>query len=354
MKFISKSGLLLKKSFSISDKPFCIFISSVIFPASIIRAFIFLKSASVKSFTVTFFSISFPSINNVAFEQQKFEYSNKIDIVEGSACEIAGLKPEDILSAADESVWTDETSFMLDQPGSVTFENGTTVDARIALQPMSSFKEPVYAFYFYECNSSFVPNPAISYTENIKNVSINFQTKDANDKTIKYDHYVTINFVEGQMEDCGLRIYVREFRYSFGEAIGQTFKDFGRGATVIADSLIQMITGQVGVDQLSGIVGIGFEAKTILDDLGVSYFIYLWGLISVNLAIVNLLPFPGLDGWQLLVIIIEGITRKKMPEKVKNIVSFIGLALLLVLMAVILFKDIWVYIIQGFVSGIIL
>ena len=90
-----------------------------------------------------------------------------------------------------------------------------------------------------------------------------------------------------------------------------------------------MVTGKVGVDQMSGIVGIGFEAKTILDELDVATFIYLWGLISVNLAIFNLLPFPGLDGWQLLVLIVEGITHKKIPDKAKNIVSFIGLVILL-------------------------
>ena len=72
-----------------------------------------------------------------------------------------------------------------------------------------------------------------------------------------------------------------------------------------------------------------------------------WGFISVNLAIFNLLPFPGLDGWQLLVLIIEGTTRKKIPEKVKNIVSLVGIGLLLLLMVFIVGKDVYNYIIQG-------
>ena len=66
----------------------------------------------------------------------------------------------------------------------------------------------------------------------------------------------------------------------------------------------------------------------------------LWGMISVNLAIFNLLPFPGLDGWHLLVIIVEGITKKEIPSKVKNIVSTIGMILLFALMAVVFIKDI--------------
>lgn len=293
-------------------------------------------------------------VNNVAFEQQNFEYSNKIDVTEGSACALAGLKSEDILTFASDDVWKDETTFMLKNSGTVTFNDDSTAETMVALQPVTSFKEPVYAFFFYGYEGGVV-NPAVSYKDNIKSVTIDLETKEKNgEEEIITSHPVTINFTDGNMEDCGLRIYISRFHYSFGEAVVQTFKDFGSSATVIVDSLGQMITGKVGVDQMSGIVGIGFEAKTILDDLGISKFIFLWGLISVNLAIVNLLPFPGLDGWQLLVIIIEGITRKKMPDKVKNIVSFIGLVLLLLFMAVILFKDVWVYVFQGFVSGILL
>ena len=69
-------------------------------------------------------------------------------------------------------------------------------------------------------------------------------------------------------------------------------------------------------------------------------FLFYWGFISVNLAIFNLLPFPGLDGWQLLVLIVESTTRKKIPDKVKNIVSLIGLGLLLLLMGALVVKDV--------------
>ena len=54
----------------------------------------------------------------------------------------------------------------------------------------------------------------------------------------------------------------------------------------------------------------------------------------------NLLPFPGLDGWHLLVIAVEGIFRKEIPSKVKNIISFVGVAILFVLMILIVIKDI--------------
>lgn len=89
----------------------------------------------------------------------------------------------------------------------------------------------------------------------------------------------------------------------------------------------------------------GFETTSVLQNYGFSKYLYVWGALSVNLAIVNLLPFPGLDGWQILVLIVEGITRKKIPDKAKRIMSYIGLGLLFTLMAVLVIKDIFTYII---------
>ena len=64
------------------------------------------------------------------------------------------------------------------------------------------------------------------------------------------------------------------------------------------------------------------------------------GMISINLAFFHLLPFPGLDGWALLVTAVEGVTRKKIPQKAQTIVSLVGFALLIGLMVLILVKDV--------------
>ena len=91
---------------------------------------------------------------------------------------------------------------------------------------------------------------------------------------------------------------------------------------------------------MSGIVGIFDASATLYSSYTFATYLYFWGLISINLAIFNLLPFPGLDGWQLLVTAIEGITRKKIPQKAKSIMSLIGLGLLFALMAAIIVLDI--------------
>jgi regulator of sigma E protease len=69
-------------------------------------------------------------------------------------------------------------------------------------------------------------------------------------------------------------------------------------------------------------------------------YIFIWGLISVNLAVFNLLPFPGLDGWHLLVITIEGFFKKEIPSQWKNVISLIGFFILMGLMVFLLIKDI--------------
>ena len=112
-------------------------------------------------------------------------------------------------------------------------------------------------------------------------------------------------------------------------------------------SLRMLFTGQAGLQDLSGPVGIvSVIGDTITDSAegGVSAIVInllsLSVLLSVNLGIVNLFPFPALDGGRLILLIIEGITRKKLPPKAEGIVNMVGFVLLMILMVVILFSDI--------------
>ena len=68
---------------------------------------------------------------------------------------------------------------------------------------------------------------------------------------------------------------------------------------------------------------------------------YLMVVISINLGIFNLLPLPALDGGHILLILIEMVTRRKVPPKVAGLIDFVGLSLLLLLMVAVTFKDIF-------------
>ena len=158
---------------------------------------------------------------------------------------------------------------------------------------------------------------------------------------------VTITQTDGKVNSFGLAIYYESIQYSFGEIVGHTFSDFGRSSILLFQAIGDLITKPSSWSQVGGIIAVGFETTSVLQNFGFGKFLFYWGFISVNLAIFNLLPFPGLDGWQLLVLIVEGTTRKKIPEKVKNIVSLVGIGLLLLLMCVIVVKDIFTYVIPG-------
>ena len=152
---------------------------------------------------------------------------------------------------------------------------------------------------------------------------------------------------DGKYQSFGCSMYYGRKNANFKEIITGTFSDYGRCSILLFETLGKLFTDVATWGQVGGIVAVGFETTSALQNFGIGTFLMYWGFISVNLAIFNLLPFPGLDGWQLLVLIIEGTTRKKIPEKVKNIVSLVGIGLLLLLMVFIVGKDVYNYIIQG-------
>ncbi len=139
--------------------------------------------------------------------------------------------------------------------------------------------------------------------------------------------------------NLGISMQLDKSMNDFGTAVKETFVDFGNSAVIIFKGLGQLFTPE-GFKNVGGIIAIGVSTTKVLQENGFGTFLFYWGLISVNLGIINLLPFPGLDGWHLLVIAVEGIFRKEIPAKVKNIVSAVGVVLLLVLMVLIVIKDV--------------
>ena len=135
--------------------------------------------------------------------------------------------------------------------------------------------------------------------------------------------------------DMGVAFHGRN--RSFGEVMAFSWNSCVDASQVIFKGLGMIFTD--GLNALGGPIAM-FEISSQANSLGISYYFYLWGLISINLAIMNFLPIPGLDGWHFLVLIFEGITKKQMPEKAKNIASMIGLALLFGLMIAVTIKDI--------------
>ncbi len=112
-------------------------------------------------------------------------------------------------------------------------------------------------------------------------------------------------------------------------------------------SLKLIVTRQVSSEEISGPVGVAQSmnetfneaAESSMLDLFLNWLNYIV-LLSANLGVMNLLPIPGLDGGRFLFLLIEAITRKKVPKEKENIITVIGFVIVMILMVVILFNDI--------------
>ena len=113
------------------------------------------------------------------------------------------------------------------------------------------------------------------------------------------------------------------------------------------ESLKMLVTGDVGVDQLSGPVGIVSvvdetyqQTKSYGVIIVIMQMLNIGILLSANLGVMNLLPLPALDGGRLVFMIVEAIRGKRVPPDKEGWVHGIGMILLLALMAFVMFNDV--------------
>lgn len=104
-------------------------------------------------------------------------------------------------------------------------------------------------------------------------------------------------------------------------------------------SLGQIFSGQVGADSLSGPVGM-VQMVSETSQYGFWYYGFLTSLICMNLAIINMLPLPALDGGRIIFVLYTMITGRPVSQKVEGTVHFAGIVLLLGLMVYVTFNDI--------------
>ena len=101
----------------------------------------------------------------------------------------------------------------------------------------------------------------------------------------------------------------------------------------------QFLQGHHVTAALSGPVGIAVLTRDVTA-LGFIYLLQFTAVLSVNLAIINAVPFPALDGGRVLFLIIEKIRRKKLPIQAEQIANTVGFVLLLLLMVAVTFRDV--------------
>ncbi len=105
----------------------------------------------------------------------------------------------------------------------------------------------------------------------------------------------------------------------------------------IIDNLKQLFTGNVGIDQMMGPVGI---SEVVAKTNGVREFFEMMALISLSLGVTNLLPIPALDGGKILILLIEAIRRKPMKPETEINIQLLGFSILIALSIYVTYHDI--------------
>ncbi len=182
-------------------------------------------------------------------------------------------------------------------------------------------------------------------TINVKELSF---VVNRNGETLRFDHVpFATSKTENGSEILHLDFKVKGVKNDFGSLMQQTFLQTCSTVRMVWSSLIGLITGQFGFNEVAGPIGmtsaISQAASSGLQRSfwdGLSNLIFIMMVITVNLGVVNLLPLPALDGGRLVFLIIEAIRRKPIKPEREGWIHAIGMILLLLLMAIISVNDI--------------
>ena len=159
----------------------------------------------------------------------------------------------------------------------------------------------------------------------------------------KRDNMGNVSGVLGVQSDPGKIVipedYKQTIQYSPSEALFMAVDKTGQLSSMILNSIVKMVRGLIGLDNLSGPITIAKVAGQSAE-MGWQTFISFMALMSVSLGILNLLPIPMLDGGHLVYYFIELIRGKPVSEQIQLVGLKIGMVLLGSMMLLALFNDI--------------
>lgn len=150
----------------------------------------------------------------------------------------------------------------------------------------------------------------------------------------------TIGIVSPSLQTLGVEL----IKYGFFESIQEGYDQTMEQTVGILQGFTRMITGDISVKQnLGGPIAIANITKEATDAGGWIGFWNITALLSITLAILNILPIPVLDGGHLVFLLYEGITRREPSEKVRMVAQQIGFFLMIGLFIFVMFNDAFRY-----------
>ena len=167
-----------------------------------------------------------------------------------------------------------------------------------------------------------------------------FKVEKSNGDIKEYNLVPKVQEVEGQeVKVFGIQSSGTTYYKGFKNAVIYAFEGFYTNFKTIFKILGNLFTGEVPVKSLSGPVGI-YSLVDSVKSQGINTLLYLTAYLSINVAIINLIPIPVFDGGRVLILLIEKITRRKSSENLEAILNYIGFALMILLMLYVTFNDI--------------
>jgi len=141
----------------------------------------------------------------------------------------------------------------------------------------------------------------------------------------------------------GFLVFIPAFMAKDGSTLLQAAQSSANAVWMVIAGTFSMfghlLTGQGGTESISGPVGIAAMAGQAASQ-GVIDLLFFTGVLSLSLGIMNLMPFPGLDGGQLVMVLIEAIRNRPLGTKAYQVINVTGLMLLIGLSIVITWRDI--------------
>jgi len=138
-------------------------------------------------------------------------------------------------------------------------------------------------------------------------------------------------------ESLGFIYYNYQAHYNFFECLGKAWPFCFYICGLILSALGGLFTGATGLSEVGGTVT-AISQMAEISKMGITSFLLLLPMLSMNLALFNILPIPALDGARCVFVAIEGIFRKPVPRKIENIIHTVGL---FVLLGLVVFLDLY-------------
>ena len=161
--------------------------------------------------------------------------------------------------------------------------------------------------------------------------------RDGKEETV---HVTPLSGEEAQKAGYSYGIeFSKEIEHGFIPAIKYSFTKFASLTRQMVITFKSLFTGRVSVKELSGPVGI-YSAVDKTRENGISNLFYLLALLSLNVGVVNLIPFPAFDGGRILFLFIEKIKGKPIKAETENLIHNIGFFILLALIIYVTINDI--------------